>query len=183
MRVYTIGHSTHSEDVFLKMLQTSGIEWIADVRAFPMSRKHPQFSKETFSQWLGNSGIGYIHLPRLGGRRSTSTEVGPSLNSGWRNSSFHNYADYALTDEFSQGIQELTELAQGNKLAYLCSERHPSRCHRLLISNWFSLHEWEVVHLIDNSSGGVEEVPHEPGKWGAMPILEDNGQIVYPPLG
>lgn len=182
MNIYTIGHSTHSKTEFLNMLNSASIEWIADVRAFPGSKKYPQFSKDDFPKWLNEAEIGYTHFPKLGGRRRISSEIGTSLNDGWNNDSFHNYADYTLTTEFNEGVEELTKLAKNKRVAYLCSERHPSRCHRLLISNWLTYHDWEVIHLINNSKGVTEEVIHKLGAWGAMPIIEDDGVLVYPTL-
>lgn len=182
MKIYTIGHSTHSINEFLNMLESSSIEWIADVRAFPGSKKHPQFSKDEFPKLLYEAGIGYTHFPKLGGRRKISSEIGTSLNDGWNNDSFHNYADYTLTPEFTDGINELTQLGSQKNTAYLCSERHPSRCHRLLISNWLTYKGWEVTHLINNSKGLTEKILHKLGVWGAMPIVEDDGVLIYPKL-
>ncbi|WLV26065.1 DUF488 domain-containing protein [Aciduricibacillus chroicocephali] len=182
MNIYTIGHSTHSEGDFLQMLRDVEIEAIADVRAFPGSRKHPQFGKDVFPEWLEAAGVEYKHFPLLGGRRGESECVGHSLNDGWRNESFHRYADYTLTDDFKAGIDELKVYARDRRIAYLCSERHPARCHRLLISNFLVAKGWTVCHIIDGNKGKTEVVSHELGKWGAMPILEDDGEIVYPVL-
>lgn len=182
MTLYTIGHSALSEAAFLSMLEDGEIEAIADVRAFPGSRKHPQFSKDVFPKWLEENGIAYRQFPLLGGRRKESACVGTVLNSGWQNESFHRYADYTLTADFRAGIQELLAYAKDRRTAYLCSERHPARCHRLLISNWLVAHDVKVVHLIRGGKGQTELVPHELGKWGAMPILEDDGEVVYPEL-
>lgn len=180
MEIYTIGHSTHSQEDFLKMLRDADIERIADVRAFPGSRKHPQFGKDAFPKWLDEAGVEYRHFPLLGGRRGESDCVGHTLNDGWNNESFHRYADYTLTKDFKDGIAELTEYQDGGRTAYLCSERHPARCHRLLISNWLAVNDWKVFHVIDGSKGRTDIVPHELGKWGAMPIIEDDGEVVYP---
>ncbi len=182
MKVYTIGHSVHSQEHFLEMLSSAKIQFVADVRAFPGSRKFPHFKQEAMEEWLGDAGITYQHFPLLGGRRRQSRTIQEDLNSGWENSSFHNYADYTLTDEFGDGIAELQAYAKQKNLVYFCSERHPARCHRLLISNWLQANGWEVFHIIDDSDGRPELVPHELGKWGAMPIIEEDGTVVYPPI-
>ncbi|OIU68601.1 DUF488 domain-containing protein [Rossellomorea aquimaris] len=182
MEVYSIGHSTHTKDQFLKMLKAAEIEYIADIRAFPASRKYPQFKKENMSEWLAEAGCGYSHFPGLGGRRRLSGVIGENLNAGWNNRSFHNYADYTLTDEFKKGLSELKIAASDKRLAYMCSERHPARCHRLLISNVLKANGWDVRHIIDRSDGEAELVSHELGKWGAVPIIEEDGSVVYPEL-
>lgn len=183
MDIYTVGHSDYSQEHFLNVLQAAEIQFVADIRAFPASRKHPQFKQEVMEQWLNEAGIGYSHYPLLGGRRSRSGEVGETLNAGWDNRSFHNYADYTLTDSFKEGLATLESKASKLRLAYMCSERHPARCHRLLVSNCLQAKGWRVVHIIDQARQGPQHLPHELGKWGAMPIIEQDGTIVYPELG
>ncbi|MCA1011670.1 DUF488 family protein [Halobacillus halophilus] len=182
MKIYTIGHSDHDKQKFLHMLEAADIEYVADIRAFPASRKYPQFNKERMEEWLSEAEVTYRHFSLLGGRRSRSGEIGESLNAGWDNRSFHNYADYTLTTEFQKGLEDLKAAAEGKNLVYMCSERHPAKCHRLLISNWLQANGWEVFHLINDSKGKTEVVSHELGRWGAMPIVEENGTVVYPML-
>lgn len=182
MKIYSIGHSIHSKDRFIEMLEFAGIEALADVRRFPASKKHPQFSKERMQDWLPKSGIKYKHFTSLAGRRNKSGCVGERLNDGWDNQSFHNYADYTLTDAFQNGIKQLEQLAGNKAVAYCCSERHPSRCHRLLISNWLAANGWEVSHIIGGNKEAISILPHQQGKWGAMPIIEGDGTVVYPKL-
>lgn len=180
MRIYTIGHFDYSLDKFLEMLQTADVTLVTDVRSFPNSKRHPQYNQQSFQKWLESNKIKYFHNKSLGGRRKQSSIVGETLNEGWKNQSFHNYADYTLTDEFKQGINSLIEDAEKNTVAILCAERHPSRCHRLLISNWLVAHDANVKHIIVNNKEEIEIVPHKLGQWGAMPIIEDDGEIVYP---
>ncbi|MFC4558274.1 DUF488 family protein [Virgibacillus kekensis] len=180
MPIYTIGHSSHTEDKFLEMLEVAQIEVLADVRAHPGSHKYPQFSKDHFPDWLHQAGIAYQHFPNLGGRRSRSADISPVLNGAWNNQSFHNYADYSLSEAFQEGIRELTNLATRKRTVYCCSERHPARCHRLIISNWLALNGWEVKHIINGAGDSIELIDHNPGQWGATPIVEDDGTVVYP---
>ncbi|PAE23445.1 DUF488 domain-containing protein [Bacillus sp. 7894-2] len=182
MKVYTIGHYNHSIEQFLKLLGAAEINFVADVRAFPASRRSSHFKKENMIQWLKEAGIHYRHFPGLGGRRRISGQVGEQLNEGWNNRSFHNYADYTLTDDFQYALEQLKEQAAETTLVYMCSEYHPARCHRLLISNWLKANGWDVRHLIPDSNGNSNVVPHELGKWGAMPIIEEDGTVVYPKL-
>lgn len=180
MTIFTIGHSIHTKEEFLHMLHDAGVDTLVDVRAFPASRKYPHFKKDNMMQWLPQSGIDYQHFPLLGGRRPKSPYVQDVLNGAWQNQSFHNYADYTLSSDFQEGINKLKDLATKKQVAYCYAERHPSRCHRLLISNWLAANDWEVKHIIDIKDDNVEIKAHEQGKWGAMPIIEADGTVVYP---
>lgn len=179
LEIYTIGHSTYSKERFIEMLHHYGIELLADVRAFPGSKKFPHFSRDHMPNWLKENGFDYYHMSKLGGRRNKSQSLVPEVNGGWNNQSFHNYADYTLTDEFKQGISGLMNMGRSKRVAYCCSERHPSRCHRLIISNWLKANGWKVKHIMDQS-GKTIIVEHELGEWGAMPIIEGDGTVVYP---
>lgn len=180
MDIYTIGHSSHSQEFFGSMLKENNIELLADVRAFPGSRKWPQFSKDGFPIWLKEEGTIYEHFPKLGGRRNKSKTINVEVNAGWHNQSFHNYADYTLTEEFRIGVNELLEKAADKRTAYCCSERHPSRCHRLLISNFLVANGHTVKHIIDGNDDEIEIVNHEVGMWGAPGQVNDNGILTYP---
>lgn len=180
MEIYTIGHSVHTKEMFAEMLHSCDVRLLADVRAFPGSRKFPQFSKDHFPAWLKEEHISYKHFHQLGGRRKKSQDIDSAVNGAWKNQSFHNYADYSLSSSFQEGIDELTHLAAGQPVAYCCSERHPSRCHRLVISNWLKAHGWDVYHIIDGNKGKIDVVEHELGKWGAPPAVRENGTVVYP---
>ncbi|MET3576314.1 DUF488 domain-containing protein [Bhargavaea ullalensis] len=181
MDLYTIGHSTHSEKEFLQLLGDAGVELLADVRAFPGSRKYPWFHTDRMSEWLPENGIGYVHIRELGGRRRKSKTVPDELNAGWNNRSFHNYADYTLEPEFKEGLKKLADAAGGRRVAVCCSERHPARCHRLLISNWVAMNGGEVTHILDGPHGETITEQHVPGRWGAEPVERMDGEIIYPP--
>jgi uncharacterized protein (DUF488 family) len=182
MKIYTIGHSILSKEMFIEMLQNTGVGLLADVRAFPASRKHPQFAKEKMMAYLPDAGIDYMYFTLLGGRRGQSGCVGETLNDGWKNQSFHNYADYTLTPDFQEGLTQLKETAEKKIAAICCAERHPARCHRLLISNWLEANGWDVNHIINGNKGETKIIPHQLGKWGAMPIVEEDGTVIYPKL-
>lgn len=181
MDIYTIGHSTHDKTNFLDMLRVADIEVLVDIRRYPASRKNPQYNQKEFKDWLETNEIEYIYEPLLGGRRKKSELIQEDLNDGWENQSFHNYADYTLTKDFQKGIKQLKTTARNKRVVYCCSERHPARCHRLLISNWLKAEGWNVYHIIKQGKNIVLE-PHELGKWGAMPILVEDGTVVYPKL-
>ena len=181
MDIYTIGHSTLTKEEFLDMLSIAEIETLVDIRSFPASRKFPQFNQTRFKEWLNEANIEYIYAPLLGGRRNKSQLIQEEVNDGWENQSFHNYADYTLTEDFQDGIKKLKEISENKNVVYCCSERHPARCHRLLISNWLAAEGWHVYHIIKQGKENILEL-HELGKWGAMPILVEDGTVAYPKL-
>jgi hypothetical protein len=130
--VLTIGHSTRTIEEFVRLLRAHSVTRVVDVRTVPRSRHNPQFNRDTLPASLKKSGIGYVHLPGLGGLRHTTVA---SVNTGWRNTSFRGYADYMQTTEFQQAIGELIQLAGKDRLALMCAEAVPWRCHRSLIED------------------------------------------------
>lgn len=132
-RIYTIGHSTRTLEEFIALLQSFDIATLVDVRTMPRSRRNPQFNIEALAVDLPEVGIAYTHIARLGGLRHGLGADSP--NTGWRNASFRGYADYMLTPEFAQGLDELHALTPAGPLALMCAEAVPWRCHRSLIAD------------------------------------------------
>ncbi len=130
--VLTIGHSTRALEEFIGLLQAHGATRVVDVRTVPRSRHNPQFNKDSLTGSLKKAGLGYIHMPGLGGLRHAKRD---SLNVGWRNASFRGYADYMETPEFEQSLQELIRLAKEERVVIMCAEAVPWRCHRSLIAD------------------------------------------------
>jgi Uncharacterized conserved protein len=130
--VMTIGHSTHTLEEFIRLLQAHGATCVVDVRTVPRSRHNPQFNKASLPRSLKKAGLGYVHLPGLGGLRHAKRD---SLNVGWRNASFRGYADYMQTPEFAQSLEELIRLANQDRIVLMCAEAVPWRCHRSLIAD------------------------------------------------
>jgi uncharacterized protein (DUF488 family) len=130
--VLTIGHSTRTLEEFIGLLQTHGATRVVDVRTVPRSRHNPQFNKDSLPGSLKKAGLGYVHLPGLGGLRHAKRD---SVNLGWRNASFRGYADYMQTPEFKQSLEELIQLANQQPIALMCAEAVPWRCHRSLIAD------------------------------------------------
>lgn len=143
--LYTIGHSTRSIEELIGALRAHQIETLVDVRAFPMSRRLPQFNRDSLEQSLPTYGIRYLSMQALGGYRKKTLEDSPHI--ALRNQSFRNYADYMLTPEFEHAIAELVALAENSRTAYMCAERLYFRCHRMLISDWLVAHGHEVLHI------------------------------------
>jgi uncharacterized protein (DUF488 family) len=146
-RIWTIGHSTRSIDIFISLLQEHGIKVLADVRSLPGSKRYPQFNKEALVDLLGKAGIRYEHFPELGGRRKAKPE---SKNTAWRNESFRGYADYMETEGFRKGIERLLTLAnKAGPAAIMCAEAVWWRCHRALISDYLKARGIEIIHIVD----------------------------------
>jgi uncharacterized protein (DUF488 family) len=147
--VFTIGHSNRSFDEFLELLVGHGIELVADVRAFPGSRRLPHFGSEPLAAALQDHDIGYRHLRDLGGRRRATTDAPPELGDAWRNGSFRAYAQYTHTAAYREALDELMQLARHDAVAIMCSEAVPWRCHRWLISDTLVAMGARVLHVID----------------------------------
>ena len=130
--VLTIGHSTRTIEEFIELLKAHGAARVVDVRTVPRSRHNPQFNKTSLPRALKKVGLGYVHLPGLGGLQHTQID---SVNGGWRNASFRGYADYMQTPEFEQSLEELIQLAKQDRIALMCAEAVPWRCHRSLIAD------------------------------------------------
>ena len=116
-----------------------------DIRAFPMSRRLPQFNRESLEKSLPEAEIRYVWMQALGGYRKKIREESPHI--GLRNESFRNYADYMLTPEFEGAMAQLVALADTGRTAYMCAERVYFRCHRMLVSDWLLGHGHEVMHI------------------------------------
>jgi uncharacterized protein (DUF488 family) len=130
--ILTIGHSTRTLEEFIGLLKIHGATCVADVRTVARSRHNPQFNKDSLPGELKRIGLGYIHLPGLGGLRHAQPD---SPNAGWRNVSFRGYADYMQTREFLLGLEGLIKSAKQDRIVLMCAEAVPWRCHRSLIAD------------------------------------------------
>jgi len=144
VKVYTVGHSTHSLDEFVGLLRAYGIERLVDVRTIPRSRHNPQFNRDTLGKLLHNRRIGYRHMKELGGLRHTHAD---SINTGWHNASFRGFADYMQTPEFATAVMKFIELTSEKTTAIMCAEAVPWRCHRSLIGDALIVRNIDVVDI------------------------------------
>jgi uncharacterized protein (DUF488 family) len=172
MPFFTIGHSTRSTVEFMDLLRASQVQLIVDVRHMPGSRSNPQFNREILSDELQSFQMGYVHLAALGGLRSRVIETSPNLL--WQNSSFRNYADYAMTEEFHQGLTELRTLGHKRRSAIMCAEAVWWRCHRRIIADYLICAGESVFHILGKR---VDRAMLTPGA-----ILHADGTVTYPPL-
>jgi uncharacterized protein (DUF488 family) len=167
--VLTIGHSNRPLEEFLRLLQAHGVALVVDVRKMPGSRSNPQFGSDTLPQALQQTGIGYRHLPGLGGLRRRRPD---SPNTGWKNASFQGFADYMLTPEFERSLQEMLERAGGERVALMCAEAVPWRCHRSLIADALVGRGITVEHIL----GASRTQPHTLRPWARV----QGARIIYP---
>jgi len=167
--LYTIGHSTRTIDELIAALRAHEIRTLADIRAFPMSRRLPQFNREALDMSLRDAGIRYVWMQALGGYRKKTLNDSPNI--ALRNDSFRNYADYMLTPEFEQAVAELIALAEQSATAYMCAERVYFQCHRMLVSDWLVAHGHEVLHV-------DAEGPVKPHRMTAEARMID-GRLIY----
>jgi uncharacterized protein (DUF488 family) len=167
--LFTIGHSTHSIEEFIALLNAHGVRHLVDVRSIPKSRHVPQFNSEAIASALEAAGIGYTHVKALGGRRQNRKD---STNTGWRNASFRGYADYMATVQFAEGLAALIEIARTAPTAIMCAEAVPWRCHRSLIADALILKDWRVEDILSSAPATRHKL---------TPFLKTvNGQPTYP---
>lgn len=141
VEIYTIGHSTLRGEEFLALLREFSIKIVADVRRFPTSKKHPQFARRALEAELARAGIRYVGLgEELGGYRKGGYEA------------------HMKTAAFASGVRGLLELGGAGRIAVLCAERDPQRCHRRFLAAYLVQRGVRVVHIL--GPGKVrEELP------------------------
>ena len=136
--VWTIGHSTHPIEEFLRLLRGQRIRVLVDIRRFPTSR-WPQFKQDALKASLAATSIEYVHLAELGGYRKGG------------------YEGHARTPEFASGLARLVSLAEPRRTVIMCAEAVFFRCHRRYVSEALVKAGHEVLHVYPD--GRVR--PHE----------------------
>ena len=172
--VYTIGHSIRSIVQFVELLRASRVEMVVDIRSTPRSRTNPQFNLDALPQALASWQIAHTRIEELGGRRNKSKTVPPEVNGFWTNQSFHNYADYALSDEFRVGFSRLGVLSSERRCAVMCSEAVWWRCHRRFVADYLLHDGREAFHLMGTAK--VDAAKMNPA------ARAKGGSLVYPAL-
>ena len=147
MTLFTIGHSNRTYAELVAALRAHGITTLVDNRHFTRSRANPQFNATALKRKLPKSGIAYVELRALGGRRPRAKHVAPARNAGWQNASFKNYADYAESPEFAEGFAELLAIAKRSPTAIMCAEVLWWRCHRRIVADYAITRKVRVFHI------------------------------------
>jgi uncharacterized protein (DUF488 family) len=168
--IFTLGHSTLPIERFIALLRAYDIERLVDIRTVPRSRHNPQFNDSVLAKSLTAEHLEYIHMPALGGLRRVHKD---SLNTGWRNESFRGYADYMQTEQFQDGLEALIRMRHKGRVAIVCAEAVPWRCHRSLIADALSIHGVPVVEILSESTYRMHKL---------TPFAQVEGRrIIYPP--
>jgi uncharacterized protein (DUF488 family) len=109
----------------------------------------PHFARGSLEASLPDRGIGYLHMPELGGHRRPKLD---SINTGWRNLGFRGYADYMQEDAFWTALARLRDMAASRRTAIMCAEAVPWRCHRSLVADALTVLGVEVLHITGKGS-------------------------------
>ncbi len=173
---FTIGHSTRPIGAFTDLLQGSEIRLVVDVRTVPQSRANPQFNAAELAEALASIQIGYERIAELGGLRGRQKHVPREVNGYWRNESFHNYADYALGDEFRSGMKRLRAAGQMKRCAIMCAEAVWWRCHRRIIADYLIAAGETVFHILSKAR-------IEPARQTSAARPGPAGTLIYPAGG
>lgn len=171
---FTIGHSTRALEELVGLLEGAEVKLLADVRTIPRSRTNPQFNKDVLPGALAPFGIAYEQMPPLGGLRGKARTTAPDVNAFWTNESFHNFADYALSEQFRAGLEHLLDAGHGQRCAIMCSEAVWWRCHRRIVADYLIARHESVFHIM--GPGRLEPARLTPGA-----VIRPDGTVVYPP--
>ena len=167
--IFTAGHGNRAIGEFIALLKAAGIECLVDVRAYPASRRQPQFARDALERSLAGAGVRYVWEGRaLGGRRKLA---GNSQHTALKSAAIRAYASYMATDQFRAGAARVVELGRSVRTAVMCAERLPWQCHRHLISDFLVAGGEKVTHLVD------AETAHDHRLNPAVRLR--NGELVY----
>jgi uncharacterized protein (DUF488 family) len=170
---FTIGHSTRPIAEFIDLLVASEVGLVVDVRTAPRSRTNPQYDREALPGSLSAFQIAYEHVAELGGLRKRAQDIAPAVNAFWENQSFHNYADYAMGDEFRGGLAKLRALGRVRRCAVMCAEAVWWRCHRRIIADYLLVAGDRVSHIL-----GPQAVV--PATLTKVATPQPDGALIYP---
>ena len=154
-RIYTVGHSNHALDRFLRILQCHRVARVVDIRSFPRSRRHPQFDAEPLRDALQRVGLAYEGLTPLGGMRRPRPD---SRNLAFPPDGLRGYADHMETREFADAVDVLLVLARQAPTAVLCAEADWRRCHRSLLCDALSVRGVEALHVVGEGHPEAHEM-------------------------
>lgn len=169
----TLGHSNHSLEEFIELLTENSAEVVVDVRKLPGSNRNPQFNADTLVDDLAESGIKLQRLEGLTGRRPVNHEIDFEVNGWWRNRSFHNYADHALTQEFRSDLDQLIGRGAKARCVLMCSEAVWWRCHRRIIADHLLAHDFSVTHIMGKNQVTTAEL-------SAGAAIAEDRSVTYP---
>ena len=150
--VYTIGHSTRPIEQFMELIRGFDVDTVVDIRTVPRSRTNPQYNLDSLPESLAEFGIRHYRISELGGLRKKSSTVPAETNAFWVNRSFHNYADYAISEEFETGLNQLLALSESRTCAIMCAEAVWWRCHRRIVTDYLLVRNTKVFHIMGKAN-------------------------------
>ncbi len=143
MKLFTIGHSNHSIEEFITLLQKHDITAVADVRSHPYSKYLPHFNQKLLKASLSETGIRYVFLGKELGARSNNPQCyidGKAV-----------YEKIASTKEFNDGIQRILQGAKNYHISLMCAEKDPITCHRaILVCQHLRKSGLDINHILKN---------------------------------
>jgi uncharacterized protein (DUF488 family) len=172
---FTIGHSTRSIGEFVDLLRGAEVQLVVDVRAVPRSRTNPQYNADMLPIALSQFQIAYEHIAALGGLRGRKRDVPADVNGFWQHRSFHNYADYAMSEGFRSGLIKLRESGHATQCAIMCAEAVWWRCHRRIIADYLIAAGEPVFHILghDHIEQARMTAAAKPGPIGVLTYPAD----------
>ncbi len=171
--LYAVGHSTRSAIELVATLDAYAVTRLVDIRSSPRSRTNPQFNLDVLPDTLRPSQIAYVHLGSLGGHRGKIESIPTWVNAGWDRQPFHNYADYAETEPFQDGLRELLAMAAKETCAIMCAEALWWRCHRRIVADHVLARGVPVCHISTRDRA-------EPATMTPFAVVSKEGRVSYP---
>ena len=145
MNLFTIGYEGLDPKQFIKHLNHHGVDVVADIRKLPISRKKG-FSKTALKETLSDKSIDYLNFQQLGAPKALRDEL---YRSGDYDRFFQEYQDnISDKDDHLKSIYSLVD--RGKKVALLCFERDPGKCHRKVVA--------EEIRKLDGNGLTVQHI-------------------------
>jgi len=171
--LYSVGHGSRPQQELLDLLERHAIDCLVDVRAYPRSKRHPQFSRLAIEASLAARGIRYVwEGAALGGMRRPRGD-GPHV--ALADVAFRGYAEHMGSEAFAAGLARLRALAAHRRVAFMCAEVMPQHCHRGFIADALGVLGVQVLHLV-----GVQDTrlhaPHPALRVDGNRLVYDGGQ-------
>ena len=171
--IYTVGHSTLTQNEFAALLAGASVTRLWDVRSYPSSH-WDWFRRERMETWLAEAGVEYRWVPALGGRRGARRTGGGRTMRGaaqeplplaWHEEGFVNYQWHMVTEEFFAAADELAELGGRDDVGVMCAEGVWWRCHRSMIADYLVVAGSEVIHLQPQLTGHSQAIGDRLGRY------------------